>query len=578
MILETAVKPKEYLHSTLMRIDRKGYKAYGDIRGTYDFGSYTLSVDHVQGDPFAAPSRVSLRVARNDARFDPALFSNPVRTMAAADFLTRQFQRAVVRNVKGRRGMGKSGLVAIEAGGQEVLLRNSCVIDDRSLDIRFVVGLPAAGRTVLGNEAVDIFFKEITAVAAESLFADLVPAAAFMHHVDTVEDYWHLRARLGDLGLAAFVADGSLLVRESGVDDRPLTRGGIPFVSPPSLRVTVTVPHRGRITGMGIPRGVTLIVGGGFHGKSTLLRALERAVYPHVPGDGRELVAADPSGVKIRAEDGRYIQKVDISPFITNLPLGRDTVGFSSENASGSTSQAANIMEALEAESTLLLIDEDTSATNFMIRDERMQQLITKDREPITPFVDKVKKLFADHGVSTILVMGGSGDYLDVADTIIAMDTYLPRDVTARAKEICKNYRADRRDEGGERFGTIARRAPDPSSFDPSRAKREVKIDAKGRHRILYGTLEIDLNGLSQLVDTAQTRAVGTIIHQYATEYAPGRGGLIDGLTRVMDNVQKNGLDILVPWKTGDLACPRLYEAAGAINRMRTLVVREKRP
>jgi predicted ABC-class ATPase len=578
MIPEKAVKPKEYLRSTLTRIDRTGYKSYEDIRGTYDFGSYTLSIDHVQGDPFAAPSRVSLRVAHRNAGFEPALFSNPVRNIASADFLTRQFQRAVVRNVKGRRGIGKSGLVAVESGGQEVLLRNSCVIDDLSIEVRFVVGLPAAGRTVLGREAADIFFKEIPAIAAESLFADRVDGPAFVHHVDTVEDYWSLRSCLADLGLAAFVADGSLLARNSGIDDRPLSRGGIPIMSPPSLKREVTLPHRGRITGMGIPRGVTLIVGGGFHGKSTLLSALERAVYPHVPGDGRELVAADPSAVKIRAEDGRSIQKVDISPFITNLPLGRDTVSFSSENASGSTSQAANIMEALEAGSTLLLIDEDTSATNFMIRDERMQQLITKDREPITPFVDKVKKLYTDHGVSTILVMGGSGDYFDVAGVVIGMDTYLPRDVSARAKEISEKHRAARHDEGGERFGAITGRAPDPSSFDPSRGRREVKIDARGRHRILYGTLEVDLDGLSQLVDTAQTRAVGSIIHRYATEQAPGGDGLIDGLTRVMDTVEKNGLDILVNGKTGDLACPRLFEAAGAINRMRTLVVREKRP
>ena len=361
--------------------------------------------------------------------------------------------------------MGTSGLVAVEAGGQEVLLRNSCVIDDRFLEIRFVVGLPAAGRSVLAREAIEIFFTEIPAVAAESLFIDRVEGGAFAHHVDTVEDYHHLRSSLSDLGLAAFVADGSLLARNSGVDDRPITNGGIPFVSPPSLSVTVTLPHRGRITGMGIPRGVTLIVGGGFHGKSTLLSALERGVYPHVPGDGRELVAADPTAVRIRAEDGRYIQKVDISPFITNLPLGRDTANFCSENASGSTSQAASIIEALEAGSSLLLIDEDTSATNFMIRDERMQQLITKDKEPITPFVDKVGKLFIDHGVSTILVMGGSGDYFDVADTVIAMDTYLPQDVSDRAKEISERHRASRKDEGGARFGAVTKRTPDPSSL-----------------------------------------------------------------------------------------------------------------
>jgi predicted ABC-class ATPase len=576
MLSERAPRPKEDLQRTLTRIDRKSYKAYGDIHGAYDFGRYTLSIDHVQTDPFAGPSRLSLRVARSDAGFDTSLFSNPVRKTTAADFLTRQFHRAVSRHVKGHRGMGTSGLVAVEAGGQEVLLRNSCVIEDRFLEIRFVVGLPAAGRSVLGREAIEIFFQEIPAVVAESLFADRVDPATLARHVETVEDYHHLRACLPGLGLAAFVADGSQLARNSGVDDRPLPNGGIPFVSPPSLSVAVTLPHRGRITGMGIPRGVTLIVGGGFHGKSTLLCALERAVYPHIPGDGRELVAADAGAVKIRAEDGRYIQKVDISPFITNLPFGRDTVGFCSENASGSTSQAANIMEALEAGSTLLLIDEDTSATNFMIRDERMQQLIAKDKEPITPFVDKVRKLFIDHGVSTILVMGGSGDYFDVADTVIAMDTYRPRDVSALAKKISESHRAARADEGGPQFGALTKRTPDPSCFDPSRGRREVKIDAKGRHRIAYGTLEIDLNGLSQLVDTGQTRAIGTAIHRYATRYAPGGAGLIEGLTRVMDEVENNGLDILVSGKTGDLACPRLFETAAAVNRMRTLVVREK--
>jgi predicted ABC-class ATPase len=576
MLSETAIRPKEDLRRTLTRIDRKGYKAYGDIHGVYDFGSYTLSVDHVQGDPFAAPSRLSLRTARNGAGFDPSLFSNPVRKTAAADFLTRQFFLAVARNVKGRRGMGTSGLVAVEAGGQEVLLRNSCVIDDQFIEVRFVAGLPAAGRSVLAREALEIFFDEIPAIAGESLAAARVDGAAMARHVDTTEDYHHLRGLLPGLGLAAFVADGSMLARNSGVDDRPLPEGGIPFVSPPSLSVSVTLPHRGMITGMGIPRGVTLIVGGGFHGKSTLLSALERSVYPHVPGDGRELVATDAGAVRIRAEDGRYIHGVDISPFITNLPLGRDTVDFCSENASGSTSQAANIMEALEAGSMLLLIDEDTSATNFMIRDERMQRLIAKDKEPITPFVDKVGKLFIDHGVSTILVMGGSGDYFDVADTVIAMDTYLPLDVSIRAREISQMHRAARSDEGGSHFGAVTRRTPDPSSFDPSRGRREVKIDARGRNRILYGTLEIDLGGLSQLVDTGQTRAVGGAIHRYATRYAPRGSGLIDGLTRVMDEIERNGLDILVPAKTGDLACPRLFETAAAVNRMRTLVVREK--
>ena len=153
----------------------------------------------------------------------------------------------------------------------------------------------------------------------------------------------------------------------------------------------------------GFPQGITLIVGGGFHGKSTLLNALEAGVYNHKPNDGRELVITDPDVVKIRAEDGRSVSGVDISPFINNLPFGQETTQFSTENASGSTSQAANIMEALECEELLrMLVDEDTAATNFMIRDQRMQQLIAKDKEPITPFIDRVRQLYNEHNVSTI--------------------------------------------------------------------------------------------------------------------------------------------------------------------------------
>ena len=178
-----------------------------------------------------------------------------------------------------------------------------------------------------------------------------------------------------------------LLPRRSGVDDRPLEGGGVvPFRSPESLRVVLQAPNAGSVPGMGVPVGVTLVVGGGFHGKSTLLRALEAGVYNHRPGDGRERVVSDPDTVKVRAEDGRAVAGVDISAFIDGLPLGQDTHHFTTPNASGSTSQAATIVEALESGAHALLVDEDTSATNFMLRDRRMQSLVPKDAEPITPF------------------------------------------------------------------------------------------------------------------------------------------------------------------------------------------------
>jgi predicted ABC-class ATPase len=319
---------------------------------------------------------------------------------------------------------------------------------------------------------------------------------------------------------------------------------------------------------------VTLIVGGGFHGKTTLLNAIERGIYPHVPGDGREYVVTLPSAVKIRAEDGRSIEKVDISPFISHLPQGKDTIKFSTGNASGSTSQATNIIEALEMNARLLLIDEDTSATNFMVRDERMQELVTKEKEPITPFVDEVKQLHTDLGVSTILVMGGSGDYFDAADTVIMMDNYQPRCVTKRAKEIARIHMRKRVNEGGESFGKITSRQILSQSFDASRGRKEVKIDAKGIRTIVYGSTMIDLSYLEQLVDPSQTRAIGLMIHYYSENYVEKARNFREGLIKVMMDVQEKGFDILLSYKAGNLAMPRIYELAGAINRMRTLKIK----
>nr|BFF22223.1 hypothetical protein GCM10025732_01880 [Glycomyces mayteni] len=247
----------------------------------------------------------------------------------------------------------------------------------------------------------------------------------------------------------------------------------MPFRSPDSLAVEVELPHAGRVRGMGIAPGVTLIVGGGFHGKSTLLRALESGVWDHVPGDGRDFVVADRGAVKVRAEDGRAVTGVDVHAFVDHLPSGDDTRHFSTENASGSTSQAAAIVESLEAGARVLLIDEDTAATNLMIRDARMQELVAKDREPLTPLVDVVRSMADEHGVAVVLVMGGSGDYMDVADRVVLMDAYVPEDVTERAKALAAK-------PTGRRVEAEGFRTPRPRVIDP----RSVSSESRGKQKI----------------------------------------------------------------------------------------------
>jgi predicted ABC-class ATPase len=558
----------DQLRTILRRIDGKGYKAYKDLEGTYDFGFFRLDVDHVQGDPFAAPSRLSAVVPATEAALPAELFSTKVRRIALEDFLGRAVKAAIGLHGRGRRGIGKSGEWGIATSGQQILARNAVLVTGAEVEARLTAGLPASGRTIRGRDAEEMLLEELPRMVRHALLHRSLDPRRLEKHIDSAEDQDHLRRLLAREGLVAFVPDGAILPRRSGIDDRPMSEGVVPFRAPDSLARTVVLPHAGPVRGMGIPQGVTLIVGGGFHGKSTLLHALERGVYDHVPGDGRERVATRASAVKIRAEDGRAIHEVDISPFIANLPLGRGTVRFSTENASGSTSQAANIIEALECGADALLIDEDTSATNFMIRDARMQRLVSDDKEPITPLLHRVRELHRQGGVSTVIVMGGSGDYLEVADTVIMLDNYRVRDVTSEALRIVGENRTLPEAASGPPLGISAPRRRDTRELNPVRGQKE-KIDTRGLSTLLYGRHEIDLSRVEQLVDIGQTRAIGLLIRYYAEHYAGGPAGMIEGLRRALEDVNRESLDLLTPWRSGDLALPRLYEAAAALNRLR---------
>ena len=404
------IKRSEDLQEILRRIDHRGYPAYKDTAGSYQFGNYVLGMDHVQGDPFAAPSKASVHVGGNKAGFPAEMIREKHTRTALEDALIRRFGREILQYSHKAKGSGKSGILSVSRPGQEVLRRSACEInpDNGDVTVRLEIGFPANGRTINAGELKKILFQFLPECVQRSLFYHNSDKKHLKDVMELAQDQQHIRHQLEKRGLAAFVADGAILPRESGVSDRPMKQA-VPFYSPESMAVVLTLPNKGPVRGMGIPRGVTLIAGGGYHGKSTLLKALERGVYNHIAGDGREYVITDDTAVKIRAEDGRSIQQTDISMFINGLPNGKDTKAFQTEDASGSTSQAANVIEAMEAGTRLFLIDEDTSATNFMIRDELMARVVHQDMEPITPFIDRVEELFADYGISTILVAGSCG-------------------------------------------------------------------------------------------------------------------------------------------------------------------------
>lgn len=563
------------LSQQLKRIDGKSYGFYKDLRGSYEFDTHTLHLDHIQGDPFAAPSRVRMTVNQDRARLPQELLTTRTRRVALEDFVTRRFGEAIQRFARGKRGSGKSGQIVVDRPGQEVLESTSVSISEKEVEVRFFVGLPAAGRRVLAREAEEIFCGELPQIVEHGLFAEHLDTEEMRRHVETVEWQTLAREELSKKELIAFAADGAVLPRRSGVDDRPMPSDtAVPFRSPESLSVTLEFEGYPVVRGMGVPVGVTLIVGGGYHGKSTLLRAIERGVYDHIPGDGRERVVTDPCAVKIRAEDGRSVAGVDLSPFIGALPGGMDTRCFTTANASGSTSQAANIIEALEVGASTLLFDEDTSATNFLIRDARMQALIAKEHEPITPLIDRIQALHRDHGVSSMLVMGGSGDYLDVANTVIAMTAFRASDVSDQSRAVCSEMPSTRKEEHTGSLQLPASRVPLPDSLDTRRGRKDVAVRSRGLDEVQFGTEEIDLSLAEQLVDQSQTRAIAEILVKLLHKrLLDGRRTLCELMDAVDQEIGTGGLEAMVGSHWGNRALPRRFEIAAAINRLRALKV-----
>ncbi len=561
------------LRSLLNRIDHRGYPAYKDTKGMYQFPGYVLSIDHVQGDPFAAPSKVSVRVSGKTAGFPQELYKGDHQRIALQDELTRQFGRKAEQFAFKAKGSGKSGLISVSRCGQEVLERTACALDGRTGDIilRMEIGFPANGRTINARELEKILFEFVPECVKASLFYKNMDAKRLRSIIDLAEDQHYIREKLPEMGLCAFVADGSILPRESGISPRPM-RGGVKFQSPKELTVEMDLPHRGKITGMGIRKGITLIVGGGYHGKSTLLKALELGVYDHIAGDGREYVITDNTAMKIRAEDGRSIQKTDISMFINDLPNGKDTVGFRTEDASGSTSQAANVIESIEAGTSLLLIDEDTSATNFMIRDELMQRVIHRNMEPITPFIERIRELYEEYGISTVIVAGSSGAYFHIADSIIQMDRYVPKDITAYAKKEADSFPMISVPEEPA-VQPDFKRCPRPGAA--FKGNDRIKMKTMGREAVMINKETIDLRYVEQITDSEQVTALGYCMRYAQRHILDGRKDLrqvVDELERVM---QKGSLAALCENASGVscMAMPRRQEIFACFNRYRGLKI-----
>ena len=585
------------LRKLLESIDRRSYPAYKDARGSYDFSDYVLTIDHVQGDPFASPSKLSVFIPHQKAGYPADYFDTPWKQTALEDYLVRQFYQEIAKYNFKAKGSGKSGLITTSHPGPEVLSRTACECNAKGITVRFECGFPANGRTINSGELIKILFDFLPRCAKSVLYFKNRRPGEVKSVIDLAEDQQFIREELGRLDLVSFVADEAILPRESGISSRPM-KGSVPFVSPQSMRVELNLPHHGAITGMGLKRGITLIVGGGYHGKSTLLKALESGVYNHIAGDGREYVITDSTAMKLRAEDGRSIRNTDISLFINDLPNKKDTRCFSTEDASGSTSQAAAVIEGMEAGSRVFLIDEDTSATNFMVRDDLMQKIISRSKEPITPFIERARDLYEKSGISTVMVAGSSGAYFYIADTILQMDCYEPYDITDRTKAFCASYgtepitrapgfsippkgrklftgnngnaaRSESTGRDGSSYGRGGQRGHGPS--DSGGRDERIKVKVYGKDSLQVGKSPVDLRFVEQLIDPEQTNTLAQILRYCVEHQLLERYTVADTVALVQKEVAKGGLSALSDssYAAMGLCMPRVQEIFACINRYR---------
>lgn len=569
------------LKEQLRNIDHKSYPLYKSLKGAYSFKNFVFHINHVQGDPFAAPSDVSVTVDVKKAGFPAYALKNALTKDTLADVILREFSKQISQFTFKAKGSGKSGLLSVSHPGQEVLKRTAAQVDDKEIVIRFSIGFPANGRTINARELDKIIFEYLPVCVEKALYYKNLDAKRLEEAIALAEDQQAIREQLKEKKLVAFIANGSVLPRESGISAHPMKHAKV-FTSPESLQVSMELPHKGTIYGMGIKQGITLIVGGGYHGKSTLLNALELGIYNHIAGDGREYVIADETALKLRAEDGRCIKNVDISMFINDLPNGMDTHAFSTLDASGSTSQAAGVIEGMESGSRLFLLDEDTSATNFMVRDAFMQRVVSMDHEPITPFLARARELYEKAGISTILVAGSSGAFFHIADTVIQMDQYVPLDITKKAKDLCKEFpiseekprpfvlpqshRIMEKDKNGAtkrrdyRSGAIKKDAPE-----------RLKVKTMGVEGFSIGKQNVNLHALEQLVDSEQTAALGQLLKYAVENLIDGKRTIAEIADDLEDKLAREGMQFTVGHGTlcGGYAIPRKQEIYACFNRYR---------
>lgn len=552
------------LYQRLQAISGKNYGSYRQLaQKKLDFGDFSLEFLHIQGDPYAPPSKILLSAPLKILGWNGDFTSTKTKQMALSDFLHRELAKAIQE-----RYPDKNQPIVLSMPGQEILIRNSLWADNGNLTILLQVALPGEKRLIDGVAVKEIFTQVLPDILTMALYADSEKIKGAKNAIETLEIREGLIQELKKRDLVAFVPNGAILPRESGISEKPLLNS-IPFTSPESLSVELESCGK-TFKGMGIKKGITVITGGAYHGKSTLLSALEKAVYPHIQGDGREWIVVDESAVRIKTEEGRSVRHSDISMLVRDLPGNKSTKDFSTAHASGSTSEAANLIEMLEFGTTTFLIDEDSSAVNFLIRDSRVRTLIGNEKEPLIPLIDKIRTL-AKADYNFILVAGACGDYLEVADTVLLLTDYLVENVTEKVKEICKEKNLQTSVESGV-FEQTSRNFKDfveeiKSSVKPlSAVERQVKVKLQGNN-LHIGFLQAEVSRISQMPDSSSCLGAGILLLNLLQniEDKPSK----ELIQEKIEKISLIGFRNLPQGLNREIALPRLFEIASVLLRLR---------
>ena len=571
------------LYQKIRTLNGKNYGLYKSLaEKPWDFGDFVLEFLHVQGDPYAPASRVTIRAKLQILGYAAEWGGSFERRLALSDFLHRKLSRLVQEKYP-----DKDAAVIFDVAGPEMLVRNSLWIDNGELRACLQVKLPGEGRKIQAELAAEILTMVLPDLVSAGLYYDKSDEGALQEHYRVLAERKEILSQLDACGLCAFVPDGAVLPRASGLSEMPL-ESAVPFTAPEQMAVTLNVCGR-EIRGMGISKGISVITGGAFHGKSTLLQALTRSVYPHIPGDGREGIVIDETALRIGVEDGRSVRGTDLSMFVRDLPGGVSTKNFNTLSASGSTSEAANLLEAMEAGSRTFLIDEDSSAVNFLIRDIRVRKLLGDDREPLIPLTDRIKELAAA-GFSFILVAGACGDYLDLADNIIVMANYKAECAKFSPAPSTSSWRGEAPTGSTEPAEVTQAKVTEPTEVTQPRSfvtymqplqksvrptsavERQVKVKLSGDTLLQIGFLVSDTSRLNTLVDKQQRFGAGFILLNLLQNAASNNDAAqsVAGVAqKLCENIKNVGFRNLPQGMSREMSLPRPVDIAGVAFRLR---------